>query len=380
MLFKKKKITDSEVPVQTSPARASHTGLFDFDSFVPSAGSLSVYEALREAIPVIDAAITKTVRLTGGYEVHCKNPHADALLQSFIKSVPVSGNGEGLSAFTDIYFDQLLTYGTAVGEMVMSGGQVKGLYNAPLRNIELHRSCDGFGCEVWTGTPVRKPVKYPELILVSTLNPVPGKLCGTSLLHSLPFVSSVLMKIYNAVGQNWDRVGNVRFAVTYKPSADATDRAYAKERAVQVAREWSDAMQSGGKVKDFVTVGDVSIKAIGADSPIPDSEIPARLMLEQIVAKTGIPPFMLGLSWSATERMSSQQADVLTSELEAYRRILSPVILKICRMYLRLCGIADEPFITWSDITLQDEVELSRARLYDAQAKKLLSEGKEEQS
>lgn len=378
MPFKKKKTAPKEAPVQTSFGRASHTGLFDFDSFVPSMGSLSVYEALREAIPVIDAAITKTVRLTGGYEVHCKNRHADALLQTFVKSVPVSAGGEGLSAFTDIYFDQLLTYGTAVGEMVMSGGTIKGLYNAPLRNIELHRSSDGFGCEVWTGTPVRKRVKYPELILVSTLNPVPGKLCGTSLLHSLPFVSSVLMKIYNAVGQNWDRVGNVRFAVTYKPSSDAADRAYAKERAVQVAREWSDAMQPGGKVKDFVTVGDVSIKAIGADSPIPDSEIPVRQMLEQIVAKTGIPPFMLGLSWSATERMSSQQADVLTSELESYRRILSPVILKICRTYLRLCGITEEPQITWNDITLQDEVELAKARLYDAQAKKLLTEEKEE--
>lgn len=37
---------------------------------------------------------------------------------------------------------------------------------------------------------------------------------------------------------------------------------------------------------------------------------------------------MLSLSWSSTERMSSQQADVLTSELEAYRRLLTPVIEK----------------------------------------------------
>ena len=44
----------------------------------------------------------------------------------------------------------------------------------------------------------------------------------------------------------------------------------------------------------------------------------------------GIPPFLLGLTWSSTERMSSQQADILTSELEAYRRLLNPVIEKIC--------------------------------------------------
>ena len=38
--------------------------------------------------------------------------------------------------------------------------------------------------------------------------------------------------------------------------------------------------------------------------------------------RTGIPPFMLGLSWSSTERMSSQHSDVLeairtTGKLEA---------------------------------------------------------------
>ena len=39
---------------------------------------------------------------------------------------------------------------------------------------------------------------------------------------------------------------------------------------------------------------------------------------------------------------------------------------------LRLSGFADEAQIVWNDVTLQDEVELARARLYDAQAKQLL--------
>ena len=36
-----------------------------------------------------------------------------------------------------------------------------------------------------------------------------------------------------------------------------------------------------------------------------------RQILEQLVAKTGLPPFLLGLNWSTTERMSTQQADIL---------------------------------------------------------------------
>ena len=121
-------------------------------------------------------------------------------------------------------------------------------------------------------------------------------------------------------------------------------------------------------VSDFIAVGDVSIKAIGADNQILDSNVPVRQMLEEIVAKMGIPPFLLGLSWSSTERMSSQQADILTSELEAYRRLLNPVIEKICKLWMQLHGMEPKFTIEWDTITLQDAVDLANARLMNAQA------------
>lgn len=127
-------------------------------------------------------------------------------------------------------------------------------------------------------------------------------------------------------------------------------------------------MSGGGEVRDFVAIGDVNIKAIGADSPILDSSVPVKQMLEQIVSKTGLPPFLLGLSWSTTERMSSQQADMLTSELEYYREVLNPVLIKICDEFLRREGISCSFEIEWVDISLQDMTELARARLYNAQA------------
>ena len=128
------------------------------------------------------------------------------------------------------------------------------------------------------------------------------------------------------------------------------------------------------KVKDFVAVGDVSIEVIGADNKILNSEIPVRQLLEQIVAKTGLPPFMLGLSWSSTERMSTQQADILTTELETYRRILTPIIKKIGNIYLAVNGIGSNLNIIWDDITLQDQCESARAELYLAQAEKIRRE------
>lgn len=334
-----------------------------------------LYYALREAVPVIDAAVTKLVRLTGGFCVQCDDRAAQEHLDGFLRRVPVNGCSTGIEAFMAAYFDQLLTCGTAVGEIVTdAAGRPAALFNAPLNSVELARGKNGFDVDVFvTARGVRQPVKYPELIVLSALNPKPGCFSGTSLLHGLPFVGELLLKIFRTTGVNWDRCGNVRFAVTYKPQNDALDKAYAKERALQVAREWSSAMNSRS-VKDFVAVGDVQIKAIGADLPILDSEVPVRQLIEQIVAKTGLPPFLLGLSWSTTERMSSQQADALTSELEAYRRVLTPAIEKICAVCLRLAGFDSGVQVVWDDIMLQDMVEQARAQLLTAQAETCIKE------
>ena len=161
--------------------------------------------------------------------------------------------------------------------------------------------------------------------------------------------------------------------MTYKPSNDPADMAYAKERAETIAKEWSAGMQAArhGEIRDFVSVGDVDIKVIGAESDMPSVEIPVRQILEQIVSKLSVPPFLLGLNWSSTERMSAQQADILTSELEYYRRILEPVICKIAHMFLQMHGSAADVSVIWDHINLQDEVELAKARLYHAQAEEL---------
>ena len=118
----------------------------------------------------------------------------------------------------------------------------------------------------------------------------------------------------------------------------------------------------------FVAVGNVEIRVIGADSPILDTEVPVRQLLEQIIAKLGVPPFLLGLHWSTTERMSKQQADLLTSELERYRSLLTPVLRRILDTHLRLWGHTAPFAVEWQDISLQDTAELAQARYDNARA------------
>jgi hypothetical protein len=95
-----------------------------------------------------------------------------------------------------------------------------------------------------------------------------------------------------------------------------------------------------------------------------------RQLLEQLVSKLSIPQFLLGFSWSSTERMSSQQADILTSEIDYYRRLLGQMIMKIVHLYCALCGIDEPVTLRWENVDLQDEESLARARLYNAQAEK----------
>ena len=57
-----------------------------------------------------------------------------------------------------------------------------------------------------------------------------------------------------------------------------------------------------------------------------------------------------------------------SSSLEAYRRLLNPVVSRICSLWLRLNGRDPEFEVVWDDITLQDTSELAAARYRNAQA------------
>lgn len=349
-------------------------------SYVPlGGGDIRLYRAIREAVPVLDAAVMKIIRLTGGFHVECGDKGSQAELEKFLRTVNVGRSQRGIDAFIDNYLDSMLTCGRGVGEIVTDG-------NRDIRAVVCGNVCD---VQVKEGDSALdfvlcgrndkgsfEPFRYQELLLFTPFNPEADSPYGVSMFRSMPFLTEILIKIYRSIGINWERAGNIRYSVVYRPQGDILDKAYARERSEQIAREWSLAMQSGknGSVRDFVAVGDVDIKVIGADNQVLDSEVPVRQILEQLVSRTGIPPFMLGLNWSSTERMSAQQADLMTSELTALRRSLTPVVERICDLWLRMHGRSCDFEVVWEPVNLQDAVEEAKAALYGAQAQKAQSE------
>ena len=339
---------------------------------IPLGGSEErMYHQLREAIPVLDAAVEKLVRLSGGFDVACPSQEAAGKLRQFLRTVNCGRGQVGIESFLSTYLDRLLTYGRAVGEMVVSRGRLEAVCWGDVTRIQIRQGDNPLETELCgeDSHGAIRPFPYQNLLLFTTLHPEPGSPYGVSMFRGMPFLADSLMKIYHTVGVNWERAGNIRYSVICK-GGENLDPASAGERSSQIASEWARAMEDGknGMVRDFVAVGDVEIKVIGGESPILDSQVPVRQILEQLISKTGLPPFLLGFSWSTTERMSAQQADLLTSELWALRRTVEPMLEKICRTWLALEGMDPEVEILWDDISLQDITEEARAELFKAQA------------
>ena len=375
----KRKAKEGAVAAQACQLRSGGSHPFGaLKGYVPlGSGEDRVYRQVREAIPVLDAAVTKLVRLCGGFQVECRSTEAQKRLTAFLRRVPCGRGQEGIESFLSGYLDSMLTVGRAVGEMVVAGGHLKAVCWGDVTQLQAVEGENPLDVVLYGPDDhgQLRPLPYQHLLLFTALNPEPEHPYGVSMFRGMPFLADILMKIYNTIGVNWERAGNVRYSVICK-AGDDVDAGSAAERGAQVAREWAKAMEDGknGVVRDFVAVGDVQIKVIGGDAQVLDSQVPVRQILEQLVAKTGLPPFLLGFSWSTTERMSAQQADILTSELWALRRAVEPVLYRICKTFLALEGLDTQVEIQWDSISLQDITEEAQAELYRAQAEKYRAE------
>ena len=368
---KQKPVQSTAAPLLLTPARPAPAEHLPLKCIPPDKldAEWQLYDALRTAVPVIDAALRKIVRLTGGFRLCCDNEDAQAILDRFCEYVPVNGAGVSLQLFADQMLGSLLTYGNAAGELLTDeNGAVTALMTAHPKKLAVQPE-DGGKCRFLLRTEQGlRPLKAPERILFAALDPPAGSVYGVSVLRGLPGLSKILLRIFECIGQNYDRAGNIRYAVTYHP--DSNSAAFAKDHAKEIANAWQDGIRAAqyGEVQDFVAVGDVQIKVIGAENQLFDTNVPVRQILEQIVSKLSIPPFLLGFSWSTTERMSTQQADILTSELEYFRRIITPLLLRTGDAVLHGAGYDLPISVRWENINLQDEKELAEARLKNAQA------------
>ena len=124
---------------------------------------------------------------------------------------------------------------------------------------------------------------------------------------------------------------------------------------------------------------DMTVEIIGHDNQILQLEIPARHVLEQLVSKTNLPAWMLGIYWSTTERMATLEVESALQDAKIRQLAMLPEFIRLFSTVLKLRGIKWKTITTdiekpgdWGIVfetpNLRDLVSQAQARFLNAQA------------
>ena len=165
--------------------------------YMPLGGAdAALYRSVREAVPIVDAAIGKLVRLTGGFTVLCGNRKAERELERFLKTVNAGRGQVGLESFLAAFLQSMLVYGRAVGEMVVGGDEITAVLWGDVTKLYVQEGTSAmeFAFGQWQDGEV-KIFPRQNLILFAAWNPDAENPYGASVFRSMPFLVDVLLKI-----------------------------------------------------------------------------------------------------------------------------------------------------------------------------------------
>lgn len=334
---------------------------------------LRLYAEMRRTFPLLDVAVTRLVQLCGHPRIEGPAAVREAL-ERWMSAVPTGPVQRGLGGWVEAQLDHMLVYGRAVGRIRLT---------ATRRDVGAVLTVDPAETKLETAsgeTEVRvfwRPLGQfdwqelsPALTLLSLRAPQ-GALCGASLLRSLPFVAEACSIIENATAQVWQRMGCPSFHVSWNPQGTDDPGGSAGAAIAEELQQTFEQMMRArrqGEVKDWFTSGPITATLLGSPGQITAVEESFRVFAEQMVAATGLPPWLLGLHWSTTERLSVQQADFLVAGVEALRRELQPQLEYLLDLRQRLRGDPGRFRVTWPPINLRDAAEQARALAWREQA------------
>ena len=347
------------------------SGIRDLIVPLPQRVDFSIYRALREGVPVIDAAIRELKRLVGTFEIEADD-RTKAEIESLLADVPILGTRQtGFSNFLSLHLDSLLLFGKAAAEIVLTNSRdgVYGLKPIPVETLRLVAGEEG-QLRIAQQQPQGVVTLPDDLTFYNVLSPQDNRPHGTSLLASLAFVADIWLKMAWSLGKTWERFGTPTFHVNWLPDENFRDPSGSQTQRVldQVESQFIDAMESRhdlSSTKDFFSAGKVNVEVLGAQGEALNFEVPHRAIMEQIVSVTGLPPWWLGFSWSTTERLSQQQADKIVGNIKSWREEITPDILRLLNLHLLLSG--HSPLTTshwtlrWHDVSLLDRADSALA-------------------
>lgn len=375
------------------------------------------YEALREGIPVIDAAIRRLISLNGTIKIIGDNQAIVRELEDFCLNIPVNDTQKGIHAFLENAGNETFEQGFCLPEFVAQK-DLKGIAELRVpdsKDIIFRKNAEG-RAEPWyrnrwnsSQTRLSNPNSIMQTILTAQfgqsvmvggmmeqkLNPA-NKLYfsinnennnpyGVSLMRSMEFCSKLLATMQNSLGNVWERFGDPSYHVNYGLTKRSLNGETLEERRQKIANDFDAAIRAkrAGKSADFVSAlnadDKMEISVIGADNQVLELEVPARHVLEQLIGKTGLPAWMLGIYWSTTERMATLEVEAILQDAKIRQLAMLPEFIRLFSTHLKMRGLKYSRITTsvdtpgdWGIIfetpNLRDMVAQAQARFLNAQA------------
>ncbi len=350
-----------------------------FNQYVFRKVSGDFYEVLREGIPIIDAAIRRLISLNGTIKVIGDNMPLVKELEDFCMNVPVNDMQKGIHAFKENAENETFEQGFSISEFIATKKRddIDSLRVADSKRIVFRLNADG-RAEPWfrSGVPLLSNYTMPGTIIQTIINARYGQTIsyngveevklvpdnklyfsinnensdsyGVSIMRSLEFVSQILVTIQNSIKSTAERFGDPSYHLHYSGKGNTEDLK-ARQKALQDDFNTTLNAKRQGKNADIVTASGpdskVEIKVIGHDGQILTFEIQLRHLLEQIVSKTSLPAWMLGIYWSTTERMATLEIEAALADAKIRQLAMLPEYIRLFSMFLKLRGR------TWKSIT-----------------------------
>lgn len=343
--------------------------------FIPRQVNPWLYEALREAIGLLDGSINALVTLDGIIRVEGDNDALVAEIEDWIESVPINDAEAGLQAFYASQGNEMYEQGCTIGEWVASkdGRDISGLRVADSKGLFFVRGAQGL--ETWYRPPTAAPASaatgyetvetllrrsarvdsaqllgygYRKLragnLLYAANAPEADNPYGTSKLRSLEFVSQVLLKIDNATGRSWERYGDPPLHLSYKTKNGKLSAEDLEARKVKLQGELAAALQAkaAGNSVDLVTaigmLDEIAISVIGANGIALNPAEAIGGLRDQVHAKFGVPAWLLGLSDAGGAGQAERQSELVIQAAKTRFAGRKPGLTQTVATMLRLRG------------------------------------------
>lgn len=326
-------------------------------------GDLELYRQMVVNIPILTGAVNAYTRMiNAGFDILCQSDSVREKTWDVIERIDLEG-------VLNRVVNQLETYGFCGVEIVLNDDKTEIMKLKVIDSRTLRVQKDKYGNIVSfkqvvgvtqnqgsSGSAGIAPgiVELdPETVMYFQRNPDSDSSYGVSLLRSLPFVTSIMLQIEEAIGKIYYRYGSPKFHVKYTPEGNIPDEMMAK-RIDLIRDEFANLAPDA----DFFSNGEITIDVLNAGQGAISFTEELRHIVEQMLSGLGLPAAVLGYNYGSTETHTKEQGILLVSNLRNSQNIIARQLENVLfNLMARIYDFDEIPEFEWDPIQIRDEYQ-----------------------